>query len=162
MNKYQREFMHNMHGFKRRMRFTNVVPGFNEGELMMMRVIHDCIKDSGKDAIRVSDIAMHVCFPMPAVSRGLGDLERRGLITRTMDRTDRRNTLVRLTAEGEKTENEAFAKIGAFMDDVFGVFSDEEMEVFIGLQERLRRSFEDELEKRKDKDKKTEGGTDRK
>jgi len=149
MNKYQREFMNNMHGFKR-MRLASVVPGFNSGELMMMRVIHDCIEESGKDSIRVSDIACHACFPMPAVSRSLGDLEKRGLIMRSMDPGDRRNTLVSMTPEGEKAEEDTFNTITEFMDEVFSVFSDDEMERFIDMQERLMKSFEDEIRKRKD------------
>ena len=140
--------MYQIHGFKK-MKFSDIMPGFNQGEMIMLKMINECLSSSGTDAVRVSDIAAKACFPMPAVSRGLGDLERRGFITRSIDPSDRRNTLVRMTAEGKKAADEAYARMDEFMDDVFSVFTEDEMEQFVDLQERLRRSFEDEIAKRK-------------
>lgn len=54
------------------------------------------------DGIAVSDLAHALHSSMPATSRLLGTLEKRGLITRRQDPTDRRKTRVTLTDAGER------------------------------------------------------------
>ncbi len=54
------------------------------------------------DGIAVSDLAHALHSSMPATSRLLGTLEKRGLITRRQDPVDRRKTRVTLTDAGER------------------------------------------------------------
>ena len=50
----------------------------------------------------LSDLARHQAVSLPTVSKSIDALVRRGWIERYMDPTDRRQSLVRLTAEGER------------------------------------------------------------
>jgi DNA-binding MarR family transcriptional regulator len=52
------------------------------------------------DGLRVGEIAQAVGMSLPSASRLIQRLERRGLVTTERDESDRRATLVRLTASG--------------------------------------------------------------
>ncbi len=54
------------------------------------------------DGLRVGEVAVRVGMSMPAASRLLRRLERRGYVVTARDEGDRRATLVRLTAEGSR------------------------------------------------------------
>lgn len=87
----------------------------------MLENLHIIIQQHGVDgAVYVSDVARAVRQPMPAVSRGLRQMEQDGSIVRETDPNDRRKTLVRLTPEGERVRkaneqamNDYFARIMA-------------------------------------------------
>jgi DNA-binding MarR family transcriptional regulator len=54
------------------------------------------------EGARISDVARQVGVTLPATSRQLHRLERRGLVTVTRDERDRRAAIARLTVEGER------------------------------------------------------------
>jgi DNA-binding MarR family transcriptional regulator len=54
------------------------------------------------EGARISDVARRVGVTLPATSRQLHRLERRGLVTVTRDERDRRAVIARLTVEGER------------------------------------------------------------
>ena len=67
---------------------------------MLEALVHS-ISSRGRDgAIYVSDLARDVHQPLPAISRGLRQMEADGLIERKADPADRRKTLVRITPKG--------------------------------------------------------------
>ena len=87
----------------------------------MLENLHIIIQQHGVDgAVYVSDVARAVRQPMPAVSRGLRQMEQDGSIVRETDPNDRRKTLVRITPQGEQARlqseqalNDYFARIMA-------------------------------------------------
>lgn len=87
----------------------------------MLENLHIIIQQRGVDgAVYVSDVARAVRQPMPAVSRGLRQMEQDGSIVRETDPNDRRKTLVRITPQGEQARlqseqalSEHFARIMA-------------------------------------------------
>ena len=67
----------------------------------MLEALMHSIHHKGQDgSISVSDLARDVHQPLPAISRGLRQLEADGLIQREADPADRRKTLVRITPKG--------------------------------------------------------------
>ncbi len=67
----------------------------------MLEALVHTINVHGRDgAIYVSDLAREVHQPLPAISRGLRQMEADGLIVREADPADRRKTLVRITPKG--------------------------------------------------------------
>ena len=67
---------------------------------MLEALVHS-INSHGRDgAIYVSDLAREVHQPLPAISRGLRQMEADGLLIRETDPADRRKTLVRITPKG--------------------------------------------------------------
>ena len=87
----------------------------------MLQSLYNLIEQHGCDgAIYVSDIARQMHQPMPAISRGLRQMEQDGHIVRETDPKDRRKTLVRITPAGERARkaneqamNDYFARIMA-------------------------------------------------
>ena len=87
----------------------------------MLQSLYNLIEQHGRDgAIYVSDIARQMHQPMPAISRGLRQMEQTGHIVRETDPKDRRKTLVRITPAGERARkaneqamNDYFARIMA-------------------------------------------------
>ena len=63
----------------------------------LLHAIRSCGQDG---AISVSDLAREVHQPLPAISRGLRQMESDGLIARETAPEDRRKTLVRITPKG--------------------------------------------------------------
>lgn len=62
------------------------------------------------DTIRVGDAAARIGMSLPSASRLIRRLESRGYLTTERDETDRRATLVRLTAEGHRVRAEVIAR----------------------------------------------------
>ena len=60
------------------------------------------ILGAAPEGARISDVARQVGVTLPATSRQLHRLERRGLVTVTRDERDRRAAVARLTVEGER------------------------------------------------------------
>lgn len=68
---------------------------------MMLEATLAAIESKGQNGvIYVSDLAEALRQPLPAISRGLRQLEQDGLIERITDPHDRRKTLVRATEKG--------------------------------------------------------------
>jgi DNA-binding MarR family transcriptional regulator len=72
------------------------------------------------DGLRISEVARQVGVTLPATSRQLRRLQRRGLITVTRDERDRRATLVRLTADGLRARESVIASRKARIVDLAG------------------------------------------
>ena len=67
----------------------------------MLEGLAHTISTRGQDgAVYVSDFAREAHQPLPAISRGLRQLEQDGLVLREADPADRRKTLVRITPKG--------------------------------------------------------------
>ena len=81
----------------------------------MLQSLYNLIEQHGCDgAIYVSDIARQMHQPMPAISRGLRQMEQDGHIVRETDPKDRRKTLVRFTpAAPARTETGRSARADA-------------------------------------------------
>lgn len=77
----------------------------------------------GEDGIAVSELARILRSSLPATSRLLGTLERRGLVARRQDPADRRKTLVTLTDAGKRERDRGrslFVEYARLIADDFG------------------------------------------
>lgn len=107
--------------FRRVRQFMNSVPlktGISHSEFCLLNIIMD-----RKDGITVSEIAAELDVTPPAVSRSLRSLENRGLITRETNLLNRRNTMVRLTAEGRsflEISRRQMDKVMEYVDEKMG------------------------------------------
>ena len=100
-----------------------------------------------KDAqgIAVSDLARLLHSSLPATSRLLGTMEKRGLIVRSSDPADRRKTLVTLTDAGDRERiegRELFLEYARLIADDFG---DKRLEAFSAEAKRLAEAMQDAL-----------------
>lgn len=102
--------------------------------VVMFKASEGCLCDSG---MCVSDIheAMHIS--KPAVSQILNNLEKRGLINRTIDRNDRRKISVTLTPEGDNELRESMDHYEKMLDAVVNAMGREDAEVLVKQINRL-------------------------
>ncbi|MBQ1407385.1 MAG: MarR family transcriptional regulator [Eubacterium sp.] len=115
----------------RHVEIWKLTPELNHGETHCMKAISNCMGKSGGESVRVSDIVKVSEMPAPAVSRMLGRLEERGLITRSFDPCDRRNTLVEFTERGRSVFREADDTLNQFAHSVLSKMDEEKVVAII-------------------------------
>ena len=94
----------------------------------MLQSLYNLIEQHGRDgAIYVSDIARQMHQPMPAISRGLRQMEQDGHIVRETDPKDRRKTLVRFTPKGYEACRQCEAALGDYFSSVMARLEPEQL-----------------------------------
>ena len=94
----------------------------------MLQSLYNLIEQHGCDgAIYVSDIARQTHQPMPAISRGLRQMEQDGHIVRETDPKDRRKTLVRFTPKGYEACRQCEAALGDYFSSVMARLEPEQL-----------------------------------
>ena len=94
----------------------------------MLQSLYNLIEQHGCDgAIYVSDIARQMHQPMPAISRGLRQMEQDGHIVRETDPKDRRKTLVRFTPKGYEACRQCEAALGDYVSSVMARLEPEQL-----------------------------------
>ncbi|NLP48755.1 MAG: MarR family transcriptional regulator [Clostridiales bacterium] len=92
-------------------------------------------------SVNVSHISQALHVSASAVSRTLKRLEEKGLIDREVDRDDRRNVCVVITALGQKELEESQRRMAEFLQEVFAGLGEEKTELFSQIMEELYQSF---------------------
>ncbi len=77
----------------------------------------------------------------PTTNQALGDLERRGLISRERDTTDRRLVRIRLTPAGVELKNTLLTFAVEVQDIALSDVSEEEAEIFRDVLQRMKTSL---------------------
>lgn len=101
--------------------FSNAQPGF-ELTFPQWRVL--VVLGAAPDGVRIGDVARQVGVTVPATSRQLRRLERRGLLVVGKDERDRRATLVRLTSQGRASLNAILSHRKARIVELAGPFEE--------------------------------------
>ncbi len=146
MRKEQTQFFRIMTEFKK-LNISSMMPELTHGDHGLMHWI-SCLETSGPGKVKVSQLVRATGFPPPAVSRGLRSLDNKGYITRTVDESDRRNTFVALTAEGERALNEADRILEEYANAVISTMGEENMGKLITQFQRFVDVAKEEIEKR--------------
>lgn len=111
----------------------------------MLQSLYNLIEQHGCDgAIYVSDIARQMHQPMPAISRGLRQMEQDGHIVRETDPKDRRKTLVRITPEGERARLAGEEAINAYFSRVMARLTPEQLAQMIAVKDAFLAAIEAE------------------
>lgn len=160
MREEQKQFFDIMDSF-RKMNITSMLPGISHGDFAVLKMIRRCLQEqkdnaAGETAVKVSGIVKCSEMPAPAISRTLKHLEEKGYIVRTVDSTDRRNTFVNITEDGEALLNEADRIMSDFADTVFGQMGDDTMKKLNSYLARMAETAKAEIAKRKYKGKRGE------
>lgn len=90
-----------------------------------------------RDSFCLADIAESTGASMPAVSRAIDSLVRKGLVSRVEDPEDRRRRLISLTDEGHKVTNAALMGRAVGAVKLADSFSADELEALDSLLSRL-------------------------
>lgn len=120
--------------------------GISQGEYIVLEEIHAGSRQNGGiRGARISGILQEMCVLPPALSRLLRSLEEKGLIIRQMDPTDRRNTCVCLTDEGERTRQKGRERMISLGNAIVEHMGEEQIKELIALWNLLADVLEGEL-----------------
>lgn len=104
-----------------RLNLATVVPDLCQAEMIVMKAIAECVRqaENPEQGVNVSAVVGNLCIAPPAVSRTMNALEEKGFILRSVNKSDRRNTLVTLTASGWEKNLDNEQRIKDFMEKIF-------------------------------------------
>jgi DNA-binding MarR family transcriptional regulator len=91
----------------------------------------------GKSDLSPSEIAARMRLPAHAISRRLDALEKRRLITRSLDPNDARRRVLHLTPAGETLLREAAAMLEGQVTALLSALEPETVEVMLSAMERV-------------------------
>ncbi|MCI9173579.1 MAG: winged helix-turn-helix transcriptional regulator [Lachnospiraceae bacterium] len=129
-----------------RIRKVNIMSGakISRMEFFALQVIGGYQQKTGLSGIYVSELAAQLKIASSQTSRMLKGLEERGLIGRSIDAGDRRNTCVFLTENGRETCRETGDYLKDYMERVLKAMGEERVEELISLCSELAEVMEQE------------------
>ena len=145
MDKLYEELFRAMNQF-RKLKFAEMFPMINRTDFFVMCTIMDK-GENGK--ITISELASRAKMLPSAISRTLKGLEERGYVERNINKNDRRNTYVELTAEGERLTEEARQIMADFGKSVMSQVDEADMKLLISYLDNIYHIAEKEIEARK-------------
>ena len=114
-------------------------------QLKILFVLHSSSVPGAEHGPRVSEVARLLGVTLPTVTSVTDKLVERGLVRRDEDPSDRRQTLCRLTPEGQQAIDGLMAGHRAYTEALLGYLSEDElavilqgMRLLIGAAERFR------------------------
>lgn len=94
----------------------------------MLEGLQGCIHLHGQDgAVYISDLVQEFHQPLPAISRGVRQMEQDGLVERFADPADRRKTLVRITPKGYDACQQCETALGDYFSSVMARLEPEQL-----------------------------------
>lgn len=136
------QFVFVMMRFKKVDYFCLSTANLQQSELAVMAgASSGCACDS--EGACVSDIHQNLPVSKSAVSQTLNGLEKKGLIVRTIDPSDRRKITVTLTPEGKASLDEAKHRYETALDDILEQFGEENTKTLLEMVERLTGLFKE-------------------
>lgn len=131
------EFMQVLQRFGR-LNLSSVLEGITKGEFVMLEILHaDRAEHPDHTGMYVSKLVEQMDVTAPAVSRMLRQLEGKGLIERSVDMDNRRNTFIHITCEGMRTHSRMQKKLQAFTQGVIERMGEEDMRALLSLWARF-------------------------
>lgn len=145
MDKLYEELFRAMNQF-RRLKLSEMFPELCKTDFFVLCTI----MDKGENGqITISELASRAKMLPSAISRTLKGLEERGYVERNINKNDRRNTYVELTAEGERLTEEARQIMADFGKSVMAQLDGEDMKRLISYLDNIYHIAEKEIENRK-------------
>lgn len=132
----------------RKIRIGELFPDMTQGDGAMILAIEH-LNEKKTEGVTVSDLAEKTHTKPSAVSRTLKTLEERGLIERTINQSDRRNTYVTLTETGSTTCKQFRQTMCEFGKAVIDRMDEADMRRMIAYINKLNQVALEELEMRK-------------
>lgn len=131
-----------------RLNLATVVPDLNQAEVIVLNAIAFCLEreEEPDKGVNVSSIVAELCIAPPAVSRTMNSLEEKGLILRSVNKSDRRNTLVTLTDEGWEKYRDNGRRINEFMGKIFDRVGEDKVKTIISYIDEIYEVTREELD----------------
>lgn len=129
-----------------KLKFSDMMQNMSKADFIVMNVIMNKGKD---DKMTISELAAIARMLPSAISRTLRGLEEKGYVERTINKNDRRNTYVELTAEGKKQTSAVQREMRDFGKTVMAKLDEQEMNQLILYLNNIYSIAEKEIETRK-------------
>lgn len=123
-----------------------VIEGINSNEYLSLKVLIALHNKSVDHTVHVSDITKELKISAPSVTKILNGLEKKGLIFREIDKSNRRNTVVFVTEKGVFLKEQNDLVISEFIADVYSKVGRENIIHFLHLSEIIRNAIDEEIE----------------
>ena len=117
-------------------RIRSASDGLNYSSLSALATV------SKAGSIRLADLAEREVVAAPSITRIVADLERRGLVTRRVNETDRRAFLIEATESGEQALAAARAKRAVLVTKLLQELSPAELQAVASALPALERAIE--------------------
>jgi DNA-binding MarR family transcriptional regulator len=117
-------------------RIRSASDGLNYSSLSALATV------SKAGSIRLADLAEREVVAAPSITRIVADLERRGLVTRRVNETDRRAFLIEATESGEQALAAARAKRAVLVTKLLQELSPAELHAVASALPALERAIE--------------------
>ncbi|MDL2236260.1 MarR family transcriptional regulator [Christensenellaceae bacterium OttesenSCG-928-K19] len=137
-----RELMETMNKLKKMGHYRIDVSGLKRGEFSMLMCISHLEEDTGRPA-RVADLSTLHHTTTSAISQMLGNLEKKGMIKRRPDETDRRKVYVDITQQGREALSCAQKQFDRLLELILTKLGQKDSEKLIELLGRLYEIMEE-------------------
>ncbi len=125
-----------------------ITPVMTVGEFSLTYCAASYSEEHNGSCITVAQLAAMLGISMPAVSRTLRNLQKKGYIDRRSDENDRRNVLITVTENGYEALGKCISQLSKlFSADVLSKFTDKQLREFVKLFCRLIELMECAFEK---------------
>lgn len=149
MVEHQKKLLQTLWQIKR-MKPSDVLHGITFFEFSVLSVVKHG-KDNTGGLMKVSEVAQMLEAVPPAVSRAMKVLEEDGMITRGINKKDRRNICVEITPKGERILIESERILQDVMEHVFQRMGEEKVELFLDTMQEFGKALSAEMDLRKNK-----------
>ena len=108
-----------------------------ESELITLYTIRDANQYDGVENTLISGLAEKLHVSVPTISRCLSRLEEKGLVQKSSQTNDRRNTYVCLTEKGLAIYEESFRTLSSFVERALSRIDGEELNQFFATFDKI-------------------------
>jgi len=135
----------------RKIRIGDLFPEMTKADGMTLMAINHFNRKKQEGILTVSELAEKIHTKPSAVSRTLKNLEEQGLIERTVNQADRRNTYVTLSEHGRETCEKMEQTTSEFAKAVLSRMNEEDLKRLIAYLNELHEVAVEEIELRKNR-----------
>lgn len=114
------------------------LPSINMPEYVLMKKV----SESKDGAVSLTGIREYLSISKSAVSQMLSSLEKRGMIVREVDPSNRRNLMISITPAGDTALREKDAETGSRMEKILSLLGDEDASQFARIIEKLNHAIQ--------------------
>lgn len=147
MNKLYSEFFRATEQFGK-LKIGDLFPQMSKGDCTTLLAIDHYNQEKEEGLLTVSELAEKIHAKPSAVSRTLKNLEERGLIERTVNKADRRNTYVTVSEAGHKLQREMETTMGEFAEAVLKRMNEQDLRKLIDYLNELHQVAVEEIDLR--------------
>ncbi len=133
VNVFPFELINKFHRFK----LSALPMPLPESELITLYTIRDANQYDGVENTLISGLAEKLHVSAPTISRCLSRLEEKGLVQKSSQTNDRRNTYVCLTEEGLAIYEESFRTLSSFVERALSRIDGEELNQFFATFDKI-------------------------